>query len=170
MKSDEREGPLRRGKQVVPVFLSILAIFLAYGAAVSAKADDHVVLSASAQGRVEIAQAAPLPAASPAAAGRPVQAPPPIPTPAPQSPAAVPPRTAPPTAGLVQMQFDNIELRDMIRFVSNIMGKNFIYDETVVKGRVTVLSPKASRRKRFSGSSKVCSTIMASASWQRPRP
>jgi general secretion pathway protein D len=41
------------------------------------------------------------------------------------------------------MQFDNIEMRDLIRFVSNIMGKNFIYDEAVVKGRVTVLSPKS---------------------------
>ena len=41
------------------------------------------------------------------------------------------------------MQFDNIELRDLIRFVSNIMGKNFVYDEAVVKGRVTVLSPKS---------------------------
>jgi general secretion pathway protein D len=45
--------------------------------------------------------------------------------------------------GLVQMQFDNIELRDLIRFVSNIMGRNFIYDEAVVKGRVTVLSPRS---------------------------
>jgi general secretion pathway protein D len=44
------------------------------------------------------------------------------------------------------MQFDNIELRDLIRFVSNIMGKNFIYDESVVKGRVTVLSPKSLTR------------------------
>ena len=40
------------------------------------------------------------------------------------------------------MQFDNIELRDLIRFVSNIMGRNFIYDEAIVKGRVTVLSPR----------------------------
>jgi general secretion pathway protein D len=45
--------------------------------------------------------------------------------------------------GLVQMQFDNIELRDLIRFVSNIMGRNFIYDEAIVKGRVTVLSPRS---------------------------
>lgn len=44
------------------------------------------------------------------------------------------------------MQFDNIELRDLIRFVSNIMGKNFIYDEATVKGRVTVLSPKSLNR------------------------
>ena len=48
-----------------------------------------------------------------------------------------------PAAGMVQMQFDNIELRDLIRFVSSIMGKNFVYDEAVVKGRVTVLSPKS---------------------------
>lgn len=41
------------------------------------------------------------------------------------------------------MQFDNIELRDLIRFVSNIMGRNFIYDEAIVKGRVTVLSPRS---------------------------
>jgi general secretion pathway protein D len=43
---------------------------------------------------------------------------------------------------LVQMNFDNIELRDLIRFVSNIMGKNFIFDENVVKGKVTILAPK----------------------------
>jgi general secretion pathway protein D len=44
------------------------------------------------------------------------------------------------------MQFDNIELRDLIRFVSNIMGKNFVFDESVVKGKVTVLSPKSLTR------------------------
>jgi general secretion pathway protein D len=44
------------------------------------------------------------------------------------------------------MQFDNIELRDLIRFVSNIMGKNFVFDESVVKGRATVLSPKSLSR------------------------
>ncbi len=41
------------------------------------------------------------------------------------------------------MQFDNIELRDLIRFVSNIMGRNFIYDETLVKGKATILSPRS---------------------------
>jgi general secretion pathway protein D len=84
-------------------------------------------------------------------AGQQVQPPHPVP------PAARPPRDAIPpyqgrggglsspaqTGGLVQMQFDNIELRDLIRFVSNIMGKNFVYDETLVKGRVTVLSPRS---------------------------
>lgn len=44
------------------------------------------------------------------------------------------------------MQFDNIELRDLIRFVSNIMGRNFVFDESVVKGKVTVLSPKSLTR------------------------
>jgi len=40
------------------------------------------------------------------------------------------------------MNFDNIELRDLIRFVSNIMGKNFVFDENIVKGKVTILAPK----------------------------
>ncbi len=47
---------------------------------------------------------------------------------------------------MVQMQFDNIELRDLIKFVSNIMGKNFIFDDNVVKGKVTILSPKSLAR------------------------
>ena len=52
-----------------------------------------------------------------------------------------------PSAGsMVQMQFDNIELRDLIKFVSNIMGKNFIFDDNVVKGKVTILSPKSLTR------------------------
>ena len=79
----------------------------------------------------------------PPARPQPVQA---APVPPPQTGEALPQRPAapPPPAGpMVQMQFDNIELRDLIRFVSNIMGKNFIYDEAVVKGRVTVLSPKS---------------------------
>ncbi len=69
---------------------------------------------------------------------------PPSPPPRMQAPPSRGPEASKlPQAGLVQMQFDNIELRDLIRFVSNIMGKNFIYDEAVVKGRVTVLSPKS---------------------------
>ncbi len=59
-----------------------------------------------------------------------------------RSPVRARPVTPPSSGGLVQMQFDNIELRDLIRFVSNIMGRNFIYDEAIVKGRVTVLSPR----------------------------
>jgi general secretion pathway protein D len=61
-----------------------------------------------------------------------------------EPPANLPP--APPPGSLVQMQFDNIELRDLIRFVSNIMGKNFVFDESIVKGKVTVLSPKSLTR------------------------
>ena len=85
-------------------------------------------------------------APAPGAAPRP--APPPLsPPPAPQAAAGSPvqaqPVSPPPPGGLVQMQFDNIELRDLVRFVSSIMGKNFIYDEAVVKGRVTILSPKS---------------------------
>ena len=90
---------------------------------------------------------------------------PPAPTPQrpqplaqPVNPIAVPPplapssprpnnQMAPPSSGsMVQMQFDNIELRDLIKFVSNIMGKNFIFDDNVVKGKVTILSPKSLAR------------------------
>jgi general secretion pathway protein D len=42
----------------------------------------------------------------------------------------------------IQMNFDSIELRDLIRFISTIMGRNFVFDENVVKGKVTILSPK----------------------------
>ncbi|MEO0264503.1 MAG: secretin N-terminal domain-containing protein [candidate division WOR-3 bacterium] len=43
---------------------------------------------------------------------------------------------------LIQMNFDNIELRDLVRFVSSILGKNFVFDETVVRGKVTILAPQ----------------------------
>ncbi len=56
------------------------------------------------------------------------------------------PMAAPSPGSMVQMQFDNIELRDLIKFVSNIMGKNFIFDDNVVKGKVTILSPKSLSR------------------------
>jgi general secretion pathway protein D len=81
------------------------------------------------------------------------QSPPPIPVGKPVPIANTAPRSSNPPAantgssgGLVQMQFDNIELRDLIRFVSNIMAKNFIYDEATVKGRATVLSPRSLTR------------------------
>lgn len=67
----------------------------------------------------------------------------PVSPPVRREPAAPPLASSPPPGSLVQMQFDNIELRDLIRFVSNIMGKNFIYDETVVRGKATILSPRS---------------------------
>ena len=81
------------------------------------------------------------------------QSPPPAPpsvTPQPQqipqstirNPQSPPPPSSGGGGNVVQMNFDNIELRDLIRFVSNIMGKNFVYDENVVKGKVTILAPK----------------------------
>jgi general secretion pathway protein D len=71
----------------------------------------------------------------------------------PQHPVATPPAPRPtqpqpirPIAlssrDVTTMNFDNIELRDLIRFVSNVMGKNFLFDENIVRGKVTVLSPK----------------------------
>src|SRR5208337_4433662 len=103
----------------------------------------------SPQGALELAQAStPPPNPQPPAVrqeqpARPEPAPQPMPV-APRRPVPMAPAPAvSPAAGMVQMQFDNIELRDLIRFVSSIMGKNFVYDEAVVKGRVTVLSPKS---------------------------
>ena len=87
-----------------------------------------------------------------------VQSPPAMPArsaPPPPPPASASPQTARsgnangPAASpgsMVQMQFDNIELRDLIKFVSNIMGRNFIFDENVVKGKATILSPKSLTR------------------------
>jgi general secretion pathway protein D len=69
----------------------------------------------------------------------------PAPSPAP-SPRQSSQISAPSAGSMVQMQFDNIELRDLIKFVSNIMGKNFIFDDVVVKGKVTILSPKSLTR------------------------
>ena len=71
--------------------------------------------------------------------------------PAAPTPPPPPPRpnnhiSTPSPGSMVQMQFDNIELRDLIKFVSNIMGKNFIFDDNLVKGKVTILSPKSLTR------------------------
>jgi general secretion pathway protein D len=84
------------------------------------------------------------------------QRPQPLPQPINQMPTApsLPPSSprpnnqmaAPSPGSMVQMQFDNIELRDLIKFVSNIMGKNFIFDDNLVKGKVTILSPKSLAR------------------------
>jgi general secretion pathway protein D len=75
------------------------------------------------------------PVSRPQAAPAPQQIPQPV-TPKSQLP-------PPPSGGnVIQMNFDNIEMRDLIRFVSNVMGKNFVFDETVIKGKVTILAPK----------------------------
>jgi general secretion pathway protein D len=80
----------------------------------------------------------------------PARSAPPPPPPAPASPPAPRPGNsngpAASPGSMVQMQFDNIELRDLIKFVSNIMGRNFIFDENVVKGKATILSPKSLTR------------------------
>ena len=40
----------------------------------------------------------------------------------------------------VSMDFDNVDIRLVIKFMSELTGKNFILDDRV-KGKVTVLSP-----------------------------
>jgi len=43
-------------------------------------------------------------------------------------------------AGKVTLDFKDIELADLIQTVSEMTGRNFVYDETV-KGKVTIISP-----------------------------
>ena len=64
-----------------------------------------------------------------------------------QTPATQPPteQQAPvasvdPDTGQVTMDFRDIELADLIQTVSEMTGRNFLYDETV-KGKVTIISP-----------------------------
>ncbi len=140
---------MRRSRPVVSLFLcGFFLLLLLGGSALLARADEQVIFKVSPKDSVNLAQAV-VPHATPQAPtgtqaqpAQPEQAPPPsLPLPR-RAPVTAAPMV-PPAAGMVQMQFDNIELRDLIRFVSNIMGKNFVYDEAVVKGRVTVLSPRS---------------------------
>ncbi|MBI5015431.1 MAG: type II secretion system secretin GspD [Deltaproteobacteria bacterium] len=61
--------------------------------------------------------------------------------PAPARPSARPARQAPaPTARKVAMNFRDAELEAVVKFISELMGMNFILDDKV-KGRITVISP-----------------------------
>jgi len=139
---------LRRTTLVVPKIL--LAFYLVVGSQISllqAKTGDLPVFQVLPNGTIETVQtntSSPLPTSKDPRLSQ-AQPAPTSPAPA-ASPRVNPPAPPPQNAGLVQMQFDNIELRDLIRFVSNIMGKNFIYDEATIKGKVTVLSPKSLSR------------------------
>lgn len=49
-------------------------------------------------------------------------------------------RTEAPAAGKVTLDFKDIELADLIQTISEMTGRNFIFDETV-KGKITIISP-----------------------------
>jgi general secretion pathway protein D len=49
-------------------------------------------------------------------------------------------RTEAPASGKVTLDFKDIELADLIQTISEMTGKNFIFDETV-KGKITIISP-----------------------------
>jgi general secretion pathway protein D len=76
-------------------------------------------------------------AQEPPAAPPPVFAPPPAPPPVPTPP-------APPAHGkedrLVSLDFDNVDLPVLIKFIGELTGKNFVLDEQV-RGKVTIFSP-----------------------------
>jgi len=46
----------------------------------------------------------------------------------------------PAAAGRVTLDFKNVELTDLIQTISELTGKNFLYDETV-QGKATIISP-----------------------------
>ncbi len=64
----------------------------------------------------------------------------------PPAPAQNPPAPPPPAAGkpgdekLITMDFQDVDLPVLVKFISDITGKNFIVDDRV-KGKVTVISP-----------------------------
>ena len=54
--------------------------------------------------------------------------------------AQTPPQSA--EDGRVTLDFNNVELADLIQTISELTGENFLYDETV-KGKVTIVSPES---------------------------
>jgi len=48
----------------------------------------------------------------------------------------------PAAAGRVTLDFKNVELTDLIQTISELTGKNFLYDETV-QGKATIISPES---------------------------
>ncbi len=45
------------------------------------------------------------------------------------------------SAGLISLDFRDVELTELIKTISELTGKNFLYDDTV-KGKVTIISPE----------------------------
>ena len=43
---------------------------------------------------------------------------------------------------MVVLNFDGVDIRSFIKYISQITGKNFVIDDSV-KGNVTVLSPQS---------------------------
>jgi type II secretory pathway component GspD/PulD (secretin) len=41
----------------------------------------------------------------------------------------------------VKLDFQNTEITDVIAMIAELTGKNFLYDQEKVSGRVTVISP-----------------------------
>jgi len=60
---------------------------------------------------------------------------------APETLRAQQPHAAADSTGAVTLDFKDIELKDLIQTISEMTGKNFLYDETV-RGKVTIISPK----------------------------
>lgn len=128
-KQKQRFFPNRESILVFPMVLTIL---MSPGAAPVWQADlSFLGGSAHAQ-----EPASPLPAKGVA---------PPLPMPAEEAAPSLPSAEAPPAAKpskekLITLDFNNVDLSVFIKFVSEIIGKNFIMDERV-RGKVTIFSP-----------------------------
>jgi general secretion pathway protein D len=89
-----------------------------------------------------VAAQVPPPPAGRAAAAPPAAAPAPAAAPG-AAPAAAPPAAAPGAASddkLITMDFQDVDLQVLVKFISEITGRNFIIDEKV-RGKVTIISP-----------------------------
>ena len=59
---------------------------------------------------------------------------------APEAPAPPPAATADPSERLITMDFQDVDISVLVKFISEITGRNFIIDEKV-RGKVTIISP-----------------------------
>ena len=46
------------------------------------------------------------------------------------------------SAGQITLDFRDVELTDLVQTISELTGRNFLYDDTV-KGKVTIISPES---------------------------
>jgi general secretion pathway protein D len=70
----------------------------------------------------------------------PVSAPAPVPAPAPKAPPTPPPAPGASGERLVSLDFDNVDLPVLVKFIGELTMKNFVIDEQV-RGKVTLFSP-----------------------------
>jgi general secretion pathway protein D len=130
----------------IPVLL--IAGLIAFGPAAhaaEATSDNAVVEAPPAPAPADAPPAAPAPA-SPASPAEPPAAAPPAspaesPAPAPSAPPSAAPASPAHSPVYLSMDFTDVELPVLIKFISEQTKKNFIFDERV-QGKITIISPR----------------------------